>query len=205
MFCCAGGSARGLKDAWADAEIIGVDIEMQKNYPYTFVQADALRPPFDLREFDFIWASPECKGYTSLKALRKDKEYPRLIGDVRTMLDKAGRPYVIENVNGAWRDMRTVIKLCGTMFDLKVYRHRRFESNMLLLQPPHVPHRDRMPRCCNGKNGKSPKGFVTVAGHSFRMRDGREAMGIDWMVGDELSQAIPPAFSEYIARQIRPV
>lgn len=204
LYCKAGGSAQGLKDAWADAEIVGVDIEFQKNYPFTFVLGDALNPPFDLREFDFIWASPVCKGYTPLKALHKDREYPRLIRATRKMLDKAGRPWVMENVSGARDDMRTVIELCGTMFGLKVYRHRRFESNMMLMQPSHLPHRDRMPRCCNGKNGKSPNGFVTVAGHSFRVADGIEAMKINWMTGAELSQAIPPAYSEFIAKQIRP-
>lgn len=197
LFCGAGGSAMGLHRAWPDAEITGVDIVPQKHYPFTFIQGDALTYP--LEGFDFIWASPVCKGYTTANSFHK-RTHEKLIGPVRERLLGTGVPFVIENVKGARRDMQRQIELCGTMFDLKVYRHRLFESNRLLLQPYHVKHGDHMDK---SMHFISPKGFVAVAGHSFPAEYARQAMGIDWMSRDELSQAIPPTYAEYIACQIR--
>lgn len=197
LFSGAGGSAWGLHLAWPDAEIVGVDIAPQKHYPFTFVQGDALNPPFDLKEFDFIWASPVCKGYSTTAALW-DREHPLDIPKVRSLLEQSGRPYVIENVKGA--PLRDPIMLVGTMFGLKVWRPRLFESNCSLsfeLMPPlHAKH------AAMGRKPKSEE-FITPAGHFSDVPYARRAMGIDWMTQGELAQAIPPAYSFYIARQIR--
>lgn len=220
LFCKAGGAAKGLKDAWQDAEIIGVDIEMQKNYPFTFVQADALNLPFDLDWFDFIWASPPCQDYSTLQSLTT-KQYPRLIEPVRKMLKASGKPYSIENVKGARYELDNPLMLCGTMFNLRVLRHRYFECNPpILLAPYSCNHWGK----CDSTSGDMRKkarasgtfirtkaqsfataDFLTIAGRDFLIDDARRAMGIDWMSAPELREAIPPAYSEYIARQIRPM
>lgn len=215
LFCGAGGAAMGMHRAWDDALIIGVDIVPQPRYPFHFVQGDALKPPFDLREFDFIWASPKCQGYSDMQNLAKARngEYPeheKQIDAVRVLLQSSSRPYVIENVRGARRELENHIQLCGAQFGLKTYRHRYFEVVPFILAPPHIPHHDQTP---SAGNGLSPKGFISIVGSggvrgmtNKQILDyWRGAMGIDWMSREELSEAIPPAYSEYIARQIRPV
>jgi len=191
LFCGAGGAAMGLHRAWPDAEIVGVDIKPQPRYPFKFVQADAMTYP--LEGFDFIWASPMCQHH-SWAARRWKKEWPNQIPAIRERLRAAGTPYVIENVVGA--PLLDPTRLCGMMFALKVIRHRLFECSFAINTPHH-------PSC----SGKIASGEAyTVAGHgaeskSYRHQDWADAMGIDWMTKLELTQAIPPAYSEYIARQ----
>jgi DNA (cytosine-5)-methyltransferase 1 len=196
LCCGAGGVSRGLADAGFD--VTGVDLALQPRYPYPFIQADALTLSLDfLRQFALVWASWPCQAFTSLRQVT-GKTYPDLITPGRALLCAAGRPYIMENVPGA--PLHSPILLCGQMFGLKVYRHRLFESNYLLLAPSHVPHRDRTPRA--GRAVTSPKGFITVAGHIGLTAYARAAMGIDWMTRDELAQAIPPAYSAYLGRQL---
>lgn len=190
----------------AGFDVIGVDIKPQPRYPFTFVQADATRPPFNLSDFDFIWASPPCQAHTSLVALQ-DKEYPDLIPHTRAMLDAGGTLYVIENVAGA--PLRNPIMLCGSRFGLKVRRHRLFESKFL-----GRPGNYLFSGCDHRRQGRPIDITGTGSRRTSRRRDGgggdsfkprnleeaREAIGIDWMDRAELSQAIPPAYSEFIGR-----
>ena len=115
---------------------------------------------------------------------------------MRDLLQASGRPYVIENVPGA--PLHHTITLCGAAFGLRVYRHRLFESNILLFQPEHPKHVARTSYGRTPKNGE----FYTVAGHFSGLEGAKVAMGIDWMNRDELAQAIPPAYTEYIGRQL---
>ena len=197
LFCGAGGVSKGLADA--GFEVWGVDIKPQPRYihPGRFVQGDALDPPFDLREFDFIWASPPCQQYTPLRARQGWKEYPDLLSATRESLMESARPWVIENVPGA--PFNYYITLCGGMFGLRTYRHRRFESSFLMLQPSHPPHVTKT------STKKRRKCFdaglhISVTG-DVGSYVGPACMGIDWMNGNELSQAIPPAYAEYIGRE----
>ena len=210
LFCGAGGASKGY--AAAGFEVVGVDHTFQPNYPFDFIQSDALEY---LRRcgkcFDVIHASPPCQAYSRIQSLGKARNgfYPQhtdLIEQTRELLVATKKPFVIENVPGA--PLIKPIMLCGSQFGLKVYRHRLFESNVSLVAPPHVPHRDSTP---SAGNGVSPKGFISVCGSGgIRGMNSKEildywrmAMGIDWMTRKELAQAIPPAFTSFIGSQLR--
>ena len=195
LFCCAGGAAMGLRRAGFD--VVGVDIEPQPRYPFMFVQADALKPPFDLSRFDFIWASPPCQAYTRQG---KKGHHPELIEPTRAMLERSGVPYVIENVEGA--PLINPTRLCGSMFGLGVRRHRKFEASFPLGLTPPCNHSGEI-RAYYGAWGreafraKKPGNRDTLRGTVDRAP---QDMGIDWMTWAELTQAIPPAYSEFIGR-----
>ena len=193
LFCGAGGAAEGY--ARAGFEVVGVDNKPQKRFPYRFVQADV----FDLTvtflsQFDAIHASPPCQHYSVMtKRWGRSEEHPDLVAPVRALLTRVGKPFVIENVEQA--PLHDPILLCGSMFGLKVRRHRLFETTVPVDQLD----------CDHKAQGK----VVGVYGHAggSSTRDGvsfsgtdtwREAMGIDWMTGKELAESIPPAYTEYI-------
>ena len=127
-FSGAGGKAMGYHRA--GFEVVGVDIAMQKNYPFEFHQADALEYLQEHgHEFDAIHASPPCQAYSVTYSLPNVGEYPELIEPIRELLISSGKPYVIENVPGA--PLINPVELCGSMFGLNVIRHRRFETGRL--------------------------------------------------------------------------
>lgn len=222
LFCGAGGAGMGYSRA--GFEVVGVDIAFQKNYPFDFHQADALEYCREHgHEFDAIHASPPCQGYSRMRHLPwlKDKVYPMLIDATRSEINAVSVPWIIENVEDA--PLLNGVVLCGAMFGLKVYRHRKFESSILLLAPPHQKHTVVIGsgRMLNDRQNPNAEGWVshagkgtlnrnyhsdgdnTVGGHNFKMSAGSAAMDIDWMKRDELSQAIPPAYTEYLGRQLR--
>lgn len=207
LFCCAGGATKGLQQA--GFHVTGVDIRPQPRYcGDEFHQADALT--FPLEGFDFIWASPPCQRYTILQN-RVSKEHPDLVEPIRYRLKNWGGPYAIENVDGA--PLIKPFVLCGTMFGLgipglaQLWRHRLFETNFIdLLLLPHCSHQPT--KEIDGVR----YGAITVTGHAggtrrrgslrqYTAAERRLAMGVDWMTNEELAQAIPPAYSEFIGRQ----
>jgi len=187
----------GLKRAGI-GKIVGVDINPQPEYPFEFIKSDIFNLDEDfLKEFDFIWASPPCQKYTfaTRKWRNLGKEYPDLVGKTRALLLRVGRPFVIENVYTA--PIRRDLMLCGVMFGLSVIKHRWFELHGFeARQPYHIRHQGTV------RGGE----YVTVAGHGG---DGKaslivwqKAMGIDWITDKKmLAEAIPPVYSEYIARE----
>lgn len=197
LFCGAGGAAVGY--ARAGFEVVGVDIKPQPHYPYEFHRADALE--FPLEGFDVIHASPPCQGYTPMSN-RWGSDYPRLIEPIRERLRDTGLAYVIENVPGA--PLRNSVRLCGSFFGLKAYRHRLFESNVAFFGTP----------CSHTTSGVAVYGkpdgrrlFTRAGGSELRawgsVEEGREALGIHWTDNaDELREAIPPAFTEYIGLEL---
>lgn len=211
LYCGAGGAAMGYRRAFGpETVIIGVDIEPQPHYPFQFVQADALEYMRDGYggDFDFCHASPPCQSWSRANNVHQ-KDYPELIEPTRALLMETGKPYVIENVPGAPLD--NPVMLCGTMFGLKVYRHRLFETSpMILLSPPHEPHNDRSK--WRSGHGPTEKGFVSVFGHgggrgwqefgTGYADYARFAMDIPWMTKAELAEAIPPAYTEWIGQQL---
>ena len=192
LFCCAGGAGMGLHQAGFD--VTGVDIKPQPRYPFPFIQADALTVP--LVGFDFAWASPPCQLFCALNTREDLSGYPDLIEPIRARLMASGIPFVIENVPGA--PVRHDLMLCGAMFGLRSYRHRHFECSFPIKQPPHPKHVMRVNR--RGENRRkhwANGGFITITG-DVGVYCGPEAMGIDWMTGNEMSEAIPPAYAKFI-------
>ncbi|SRR6266536_1774540 len=206
LFCKAGGAAMGYH--LAGYAVVGVDVEPQPHFPFQFIQADALTFPLD--GFDVIHASPVCKAYTYCNLSPKGK-YPRLIAAVRERLQASGKPFIIENVMGAKSDLKASLMLCASMFGLPMERERLFEiGNTDVFIPPPGP--------CNHAIA-----HISVVGHSVwdswlpgtPRKDGRPrpdsvpveighaAMGISWMSKEELAQAIPPAYTEFIGNQLR--
>lgn len=201
LYCGAGGASMGYKQA-GFTEITGVDLYDQKNYPFDFIQTDAIEYLIKHgHNYDFIHASPPCKGYTVLRFVNNN-EYEKLIEPTRDALVKCKRPYVIENVVGA--PLNNPITLCGTMFNLRVIRHRLFECSFNIevnLECNHVGRassNNSKTRKVYGKPTLENYEYLTVSGHDFRVSEGRVAMDINWMTRDELSQAIPPAYTKYI-------
>lgn len=204
-FCGAGGAGMGYYQAGFD--VVGVDIKPQKHYPFEFIQADALE--FIARhgkDFDVIHASPPCQKYARTKNLKTSrKDHPDLIEPTRQALIATGKSYIIENVTGA--PLINPVMLCGTMFGLGVIRHRLFECNPIIWWPPApCQHEGKIvpmwwksrQRALLSKKYK----YIHVVGSSFLMPEAKEAMGIDWMVRDEISQAIPPAYTHWIGEQL---
>ena len=226
LFCGAGGAGMGYHRA--GFEVTGVDLYPQKRYPFEFIQSDAVAYVTEYGwMYDAIHASPPCQAHSQITPDKS--KHIDLIPQTRFALEATAKPYVIENVMGARRALRNPVMLCGADFGLKVYRHRLFESNVLLMTFPHQPHRDNTPRAGHGlsekgfisvtsggsslvvrragkrksgQSGISENGFVSVVGHFSGADYCRMAMGIDWMTRDELAQAIPPAFTEYIGQQL---
>lgn len=220
LFCGAGGCSVGYNRAGFD--VVGVDLHPQKNYPYEIIQGDAMLAlgclsrgdslnGYDLSDFDAIHASPPCQAYTS--ACFTDDQRSRhqdLLPATRDLLIMSGKPWVIENVMGAPFEYRSV--LCGLMFGLKVFRHRGFECSFLLMTPSHPCHKGKLigvdgMRCPIGHGGwASQRKRNKVAARESGEKDSKEswqvAMGIDWMTRDELAQAIPPAYTQFVGRQL---
>jgi len=212
LFCGAGGAAMGYHRAGFD--VVGVDKEPQPNYPFEFIQADVTDLFSGLtsygRTFDVVHASPPCQGYSNL---RRKIAHPRLIAPVRSWLIMYGKPYVIENIEDARRHLRNPVRLCGSTFDLHVRRHRWFETSFPVLVPP-CQHDGREIRAYYGKKGW----LVWTPGAAAVQAKGRKPilrgqveqaprdMGIDWMTTwDELREAIPPAYTEFIGSALMEV
>jgi DNA (cytosine-5)-methyltransferase 1 len=201
LFCGGGGASMGYH--LAGFEVTGVDIVRKKNYPFTFIKANAMDLLNDLEflnQFDVIHASPPCQVYTSarhlMKAQGKKTSKPDLLADVRKALEAWGGTYVIENVVGA--PMGGVI-VCGSSFGLKVRRHRKFESNKPL-ETQKCNHRaqGRPVGVYGSMNDSIPKGGKTAS----TLIEGQQAMGIDWLGWGSLKESIPPLYTQFIGKQI---
>lgn len=188
----------------AGFEVVGVDIKLQPRYPFEFHQGDALTWP--LEGFDAIHASPPCQAYSTIsKQTGAHKKHPDLVAATRTRLRASGLPYVIENVIGS--PLSNPIMLCGSSFGLKVRRHRLFECSFSVMATPcaHGLQRSNGNRLRKADGLRHPDAVVPCYGGGqagFPVARVRKAMDIDWMTQDELSQAIPPAYTEYIGERL---
>jgi DNA (cytosine-5)-methyltransferase 1 len=149
--------------ARAGFEITGVDVVRHQNNPHAVIVADALTldPAWIAENFDAVHASPPSQGYTTMRHAPGAKGAPRLIGQTRELLQAAGLPWVIENVEAAAGEMRSPVLLCGTMFDLgaqghDLQRHRLFETSFPVA-PPQCRHTERPVIGCVRRARKKPK------------------------------------------------
>lgn len=191
LFCGAGGCSTGY--ARAGFEVEGIDLAPQPNYPFPFMQADALDFLREVEpgDFDAIAASPPCQHYAGVTAWRGDQSsHPDLVGPTRELLEQTGLPWVMENVREA--PVRADFMLCGTALGLKVRRHRHFETNWSGMVMGH-PCRHHPDDFSFDHGAKQPE---TVY---------REAMGCDWMTVKESRNAIPPAYTEVIGSRLMEV
>jgi DNA (cytosine-5)-methyltransferase 1 len=214
LFCGAGGCTKGFQRA--GFEVVGVDISPQPNYcGDDFVQMDALEflrrlldgelAGYVLSDFVAIHASPPCQFYSDLKTMANARtDHVNLIPPTRELLERAGLPYVIENVGGARRELRSPTMLCGAAFGLgtathDLARHRFFETSFDLMGPP-CAHRSRKVIGLYGDHARTNRRHSAWSQYNATdsLRYGSEAMGIDWMTWKELAQAIPPAYTEHI-------
>ena len=219
LFCGAGGAAVGYHRA--GFEVVGVDHVAQKNYPFPIIVMDALEAmdrliageglvasdgrTYYLSDFDVVHASPPCQAFTALRTAWNGKRHPDLLTPtLRRLCSLDGTPWVVENVPGA--PLQPDVMLCGTMFGLgigeaELRRHRLFQhQNVPLMLTPSCAHGTRpITIGVYGQHGRDRRRGVQTF---FSVADGRQAMGIDWMTGDELSQAIPPAYTFYIGTRL---
>jgi DNA (cytosine-5)-methyltransferase 1 len=222
LFCGAGGCAVGYHCS-GFVDVVGIDIMPQPRYPYVFIQGDALdflsllidcKGPegWYLDDFDLICASPPCQRYSRTKSIHKRQDLPDLVPPTRQLLMASCRPWVIENVPGAPLFCSALV--CGLALGLRVKRHRYFESSHPLMSTTcPTGHRDSYVTVagndfmkCTSKSWVSVHGGGAPARADARRRADKAtaslAMGIDWMTRDELSQAIPPAYTEFIGKQL---
>lgn len=218
LFCGAGGAAMGYRRAGFD--ILGVDIKPQPRYPFPFVQADAiefLEEYVSTRgglydQFDAVHASPPCPRYSTITRVHgRQDEHPDLIGPTRELLRETGLHYVIENVMGA--PLVEPVKLCGSSLRLgavcrdgkyrQLRRHRLFETTFPVLVPP-CSHNGE-PVGVYGNGGGQQKTVWSGGpnrGYMATKAEAEEALGIDWMIKRELSDSIPPAYTEFIGTHL---
>lgn len=203
LFCGQGGASQGYYRAGFD--VVGVDICPQPRYPFQLSQRhwrnglrEILGAPYRYK-IVAIHASPPCQAYSAAQRIR-GFDHPDLIADVRAELELAGLPYVIENVPGARPWLRNPVLLCGTMFPaLRVYRHRLFETNWPLAQPAHGTH--VAPQVKMGRPPK-PGEWIQPVGNFSGVSEARAAMEMPWASREGLREAIPPAYTEYVGRQM---
>lgn len=204
LFCCAGGAATGYHRAGFD--VIGVDIKPQPHYPFTFMQGDALGILSMLmdwqdvgRPFVAIHASPPCQSYSKAVSIANRKKHPDLVAATREALKATGLPYVIENVPRA--PLVNPIQLCGSAFGLPIQRHRLFESNVPMMSPGciHGAYPAIYPPAWNRKNKLRVLSISGGYTGPIDLEEHKRAMGVDWEItARELSESIPPAYTEYI-------
>ncbi len=203
LFCGVGGASVGY--AQAGFKVHGVDLKHGKRYPFTYTRAnvlDILKDQKFINQFDVIHASPPCQTHSITKHLRnaqgKSTSKVDLIPETRAALIASGKPYIIENVPGS--PLINPVQLCGSSFNLKVRRHRLFESNMPLEGSACDHKKQGRPIGVYGSlNDEIPQGGKTAA----TIDEARKAMGMDWAIWTELVEAIPPAFTKYLGEQLR--
>ncbi len=209
LFSCEGVGALGY--ARAGFEVVAVDLRPMPANPFDFYLADALgvlTDPTLHERFDAIHASPPCQSETSLRHL-SGNEHPNLLGPTLEALRAQPLPWIVENVEDT-DQMPGALTLCGTHFDLSVdcsdgrrrwlKRHRKFLASFPL-EAPTTPCACRDGRPIVGVYGMGGGGPMT-RGYKARAGEDRDAIGAPHATRYGLSQSIPPAYTEFLGRQL---
>jgi len=238
LFCGEGGCSVGYSKAGFSPYGIDNDPKPLRHYPFPHICMDALEAmdrllkgegltfsngeTLYLVDFAALHASPPCQYYTRLRHLPwlVNRVYWRSVPPTRKRLERAGIPWVMENVKDCY-DLPDSIILDGRMFGLPIYRDRRFAASFLVLAPKAekrtgvcTPGHAVMARRYAASDiavieRRGEKGSLSyfqqvsgVAGHFTGVQRGRIATGNDWMSGRGLSQSVPWVFTEYIGRYL---
>ena len=206
LYCCSGGASMGYHRAGFD-EVVGVDIKNRPHYPFELVVSDAIEYVENHgHEFDAIHASPPCQPFSQAVKIENRKKRLNLIPATREALIATGKPFIIENVPTARKELIDPVQLCGSFFGKPIRRHRLFESNVSLWSTPcshdaypaiYEPAWNRVNKLrVLSISGGYVKGGVDIEEH-------KQAMGIDWEITiPELSEAIPPFYTEWLGTQL---
>lgn len=187
----------------AGFDVVGVDIKPQPRYPFKFVLSDALDYLAKHgEEYDAIHASPPCQGYSHLTPEKNRDDHEKLIPAVRALLMELGRPYIIENVAGARKELISPVMLCGSMFGLRTQRHRYFETSWNVTAPRKCDH-SQVPLLVTTASKASREKRFALGMKPKSVSNAPEAYGIDWMGFAELKEAIPPAYTKYLGETLR--
>lgn len=209
LFSGAGGCSVGYVRA-GFTEVVGVDIEPHPDYPFELIVADAMDVLTDrafLDTFDVAHASPPCPRYSIAGSIGSydPADKPDLVSPVRDALQAWGGTWVMENVPGA--PMSAAVTICGWAMGLRhIRRHRLFESNAFLMTPGCAcPGGDTV--SVFGHSGEDRRlSTIATTGrvqHHVQLETARRLMGVEWMTRrDDVSDAIPPAYTEYIGGQL---
>lgn len=200
LFCAAGGAAMGYHQS--GFEIIGCDNKPQPNYPFKFFKGDWQQA---LQKYsawaDAIHASPPCQEYSVTRSLHSNT-HDALIEPVRQALQATGKPYIIENVPPA--PLRNAIILDGPMFNLKVIKKRKFESNVLLLKPGNGAIHGKVIEYAKQRLNPDYYYYITAGHMPGTVKQWSDALGISWMKNkSELAQAIPPSYTHFLGNQLQ--
>lgn len=202
VFCGQGGEAMGYNNAGFDVEGVDNDINMLMRFPFKRRYADAIEfVHAHGHEYDAIVGGPPCQGYTKAWTIQQNN-HPRLIAPFREALSATGKPYVIENVEGAREYLIDPKLLCGTQFGLHTDRHRLFETNWSLTVPEHIGG-DHYGRHTQMGRPYQPGTLYQAVGNFSGVEFVRRDMQVQWMNRDGIRECIPPAYGEHIARQLK--
>jgi DNA (cytosine-5)-methyltransferase 1 len=165
---------------------------------------EILKEPFD--QYDAVHASPPCQAYSdAMKHLTSG--YPELIEPVLERFQQLGIPWVVENVQGSplvtgdtlFGDHGLI--LCGSMFGLRVRRHRLFQTSFLVDPPRKCDHSEAP---MNPHNSDARKRWRGILGEGVPIeRTWREEMGVGWMDAHEGRESIPPVYTQHIGYFLR--
>jgi DNA (cytosine-5)-methyltransferase 1 len=133
--------------------------------------------------------------------------YPELIEPVLGRLREVDVPWVVENVPGSPLITGDTLfddhglLLCGSMFGLRVQRHRLFQTSFSVDPPRRCDHSEMV---MNPHNSQARRKWRGILGEGVPIeRTWREEMGVGWMDAAAGRESIPPVYTTHIGHFLR--